>query len=89
MPRQATTKVGLIFDTADEHKTLATGLRRNDKNGLTEIVIRRSQNLATRPEADGRTKEPWDPTRDHGRSSETAERRDGGCVRKERKKNLI
>ena len=39
------------------------------------------QNLATRPEAEGRTREPWDPTRDHGRSSETAERREGGCVR--------
>ena len=31
MPRRATTKVGLIFDMADEHKTLATGLKRMTK----------------------------------------------------------
>ena len=81
MPRRATTKVGLIFDMADEHKTLATGLTCFGTECPTPGAKTEGQNLATRPEADGRTKEPWNPIRDRGRSSETAERREGGCVR--------
>ena len=83
MPRRATAKAGLIFDTTDEYKTSATGLTCFGTECPTLGAKAEGQNLATRPEADGRTKEPWNPTRDRGRSSETAERREGGCVRKD------
>ena len=48
MPRRTTAKVGLIFDTTDEHKTSATGLTCFGAECQTPRAKREGQNLVPR-----------------------------------------